>query len=749
MQKAKLLFTWLYRERKSLYSIYLLALLQGAMYLLIPIGIQGIVSFIMVGEFSASLILLSCITILVVGFIGFFQIWQIRVNETMHQKIFGRLVSKLNDYLITAKPKKNLLNEINKFNEVVTLQKGISKILLDFSFSLISIVFGLLILPTYSTWFLLFTISLGSVFYFIIRYYGSKGIETNIETSNYKYKIIEGFQKTAVLGVDEERSNETDILLNNYFSSRKSHFNILELQYKGIIIFKVVFISVLLFLGAFLVQKGQLTIGQFIASEIFIFLIINAVEKLVESLNTCYDIITALYKIEGIFSEHANLSFIKGESHLLSSVSNIYNHPYSRVLKNSIFVIFLAFFIILLMPWTQNVKSKGRVTTINPQYRPQVITSRIAGRVEKWYIKEGDFVSKNDTIAFISEIKDDYFDTQLIQRSESIIKSKETTIVAYKDKMGAVNSQIDALYQARKFKLEQAKNKIMQTRLKIIADSIDAKTSFDNFNIAVAQYNRYNDLLAKGIVSKTELENRKVKMQEAISKKTASENKFLATKNELLNAEIELNSLNQEYQEKLMKAESEKFSAQSLQFEGEGSLTKLQNQLSNYNKRKEYGYVLSPQDGYISKTDIQGLGEIIKEGSALCNIVPKQMEQAVELYVNPIDLPLIQIGQKVQIQFDGWPAFVFSGWPGVSYGSYSAEVVAYDRVLSINGKFRILAKGVGDKWPESIQLGGGVEGFAMLKNVPLFYELWRKLNGFPPEFYAHPPDVKDDKKYSK
>ncbi|MBK7311704.1 MAG: hypothetical protein IPI93_13245 [Sphingobacteriaceae bacterium] len=119
----------------------------------------------------------------------------------------------------------------------------------------------------------------------------------------------------------------------------------------------------------------------------------------------------------------------------------------------------------------------------------------------------------------------------------------------------------------------------------------------------------------------------------------------------------------------------------------------------------------------------------------LCSIVPIQKEQAVELYIDPVDLPLIAKGQRVQLIFDGWPAFVFSGWPGLSYGSFSAEIVTFDKVISPNGKFRILAINKTDKWPTAIQIGGGVKGFALLDNVPVIYELWRKANGFPPEFY--------------
>lgn len=746
MHKSQLLFKWLFRERTIIYKIYLLAILQGLMYLAIPLGIQGIVTYIMAGSFSASLILLSCITILVTLFIGFFQLWQMRINETLHQKIFGDLSNRINNFLEKSEPSAQTVSNLNYFFEVVTLQKGISKILLDFSFSVISIVFGLLLLPAYSSWFLVFTILLGGAFYFIIRYYGKKGVSTNIETSNEKYRLINWFQAQAMEKESKSISSGTETVLEKYFNNRKKHYAVLETQFKGIIIFKVAFIGLLLFFGAYLVQSGELNIGQFLASEIIIFLVINSVEKLVGSLNTCYDLITALYKIESIFASNKEYSFLKDYTKRLNSLDHIYVKPYSKTIKYSLAALFITGFIVLLMPWTQTVSSQGKVSTLNPENRPQTITSRIGGRIEKWYIQEGDFVEKNDTIAFISEIKDEYVDPQLISRSESIIKAKETTIKSYEDKINAVNSQIDALNKTLLLKMAQGRNKIIQAKIKITADSIEASASSNNYKVAEEQLNRYEELLSKGVISKTELENRRVKVQEALAKKASADNKFMATKNELLNAEIELNSIQQEYQEKLMKTESDKFSALSLLYEGEGSLTKLQNQLANYSMRQGFYYVLAPQDGYIAKTNVQGIGEIVKEGAALCNIVPKQDEQAVELYIDPVDLPLIQKGQKVQLQFDGWPAFVFTGWPGVSYGAYTAEIVAFDKVLSDNGKFRILAKSSGDKWPEAIQIGGGVKGFALLKNVPLFYELWRTVNGFPPEFYATDNSKKDERK---
>ncbi len=748
MTKFKLLFTWLYTERKVIRSIYALSFVQGLMYLMIPLGIQAIVTFVMAGSFSTSLVVLCVLTTILVAFIGFFQLWQMRITETLQEKIFGNIASKISYYLHGTKSNDTVLFKINKYFELVTLQKGISKILLDFSFSFISIIFGLILLPAYSSWFLVFTILLGGVFYFIVNYYGKRALETNLKTSNSKYELMDWFQKSVI---SDKTSNDdfighTDHILSNYFANRKQYYNTLETQFKGIIIFKIIFISILLFLGAFLVQTGELNIGQFIASEIIIFLVINSVEKFVSSLGTSYDMVTSLYKIETMFGKEDGSSFVRNETHKLKSFSNIYTHPYSKRLKQFLVVMVVLGLINLFLPWTQNVESVGKITSLDPANRPQLITSRIAGRIEKWFVREGDFVKKNDTIAFISEVKDEYIDPLLIDRSEQQVKAKETTLQSYEQKINAINSQIDALGKVLNMKLQQNSNKISQVKQKVIIDSIEYVSAANNYKVADEQFKRYEELVVKGVVSKTELENRKVKLQEALAKKISSESKYSNAKSELLNTEIDMNTVKQDYAEKLMKAESDKFSALSLFYEGEGSLSKLQNQLANYNMRKSYYYVTAPQDGYITKSNINGIGEIVKEGGPLCNFVPKQNDQAVELYINPIDLPLIKEGQRVQLIFDGWPAFVFSGWPGVSYGSYTAEVVAYDKVISDNGKFRILAKNAGKPWPDALQIGGGVKGFALLNDVPLVYEFWRQINGFPPDFYKNNNTSKKNEK---
>ena len=190
-------------------------------------------------------------------------------------------------------------------------------------------------------------------------------------------------------------------------------------------------------------------------------------------------------------------------------------------------------------------------------------------------------------------------------------------------------------------------------------------------------------------------------------------------------------------QEKIAKAEADKFATLSEVTTGEGDLAKLKNQFSNYAIRNAFYYVLAPQAGQITKTISAGIGEVVKEGEMMVKIVPQKFQYAVEMYVKPMDLPLISLGQTVRFQFDGWPAIVFSGWPNVSYGTYGGTVVAIDNTISENGKFRILvAENTAErKWPDALKVGGGARGMALLKDVTIIYELWRNMNGFPPDFY--------------
>ncbi|CAN5593840.1 biotin/lipoyl-binding protein [soil metagenome] len=409
--------------------------------------------------------------------------------------------------------------------------------------------------------------------------------------------------------------------------------------------------------------------------------------------------------------------------------------------------ILIVFLLFLFLPWTQNIQANGLVTTSSPEQRPQQLNSIIAGRIEKWFVKEGDLVRKGDTILKITEVKENYLDPNLLKRTKEQIAAKEATINFYREKVSAIQNQIQALYQTRELKLSITTNKIKQAILHVQSDSVAYEAAKTEIKIAQDQFKRQEELYKQGLKSLTELEQRKQQLQNADAKRTIAENKFSNTKNELLNTRLEFSQIEKEYSEKISKAQGDKFSTLSETTIGEGEVAKLKNQFSNYALRNAFYHVLAPQDGQITKTISAGIGEVVKEGELMVKIVPKQFHYAVEMYVKPMDLPLISLRQKVRFQFDGWPTIVFTGWPNVGYGTFSGKVIAIDNSISDNGKFRILVAEDEDEipWPLALKVGSGARGIVLLKDVPIWYELWRNLNGFPPDFYKLTESTKSKK----
>ncbi|MEY4135806.1 MAG: HlyD family secretion protein [Saprospiraceae bacterium] len=398
---------------------------------------------------------------------------------------------------------------------------------------------------------------------------------------------------------------------------------------------------------------------------------------------------------------------------------------------------FVAFLIFLFLPWTQNIQSKGKVTVLRPEHRPQTIHSALPGRIEKWFVQEGQAVKAGDTIVFLSEIKDDYFDPLLVERTEQQVQAKSAAIGAYANKVTALGDQIGAMRLELDFKEQQLRNKVQQSLFKVASDSIElVRAQLENI-IAERQWKRADTLYGQGIVSLKDVEDKRVKLQETTAKLIASDNKLLLSRNELVNARLELNTVLYEYKQKIAKAESDQFGTLSDQLDAQATVSKLSIQASNYLRRTGLRFITAPQDGIIAKALQVGIGETIKEGAAIVSILPADYELAVEIYIRPMDFPLVKPGKEVRFIFDGWPAFIFSGWPGASFGTFQGEIVAIDNIISENGRYRLLvAPGNKNKtWPKALRPGSGANGIIMLSNVPLWYELWRQLNGFPPEYY--------------
>lgn len=421
----------------------------------------------------------------------------------------------------------------------------------------------------------------------------------------------------------------------------------------------------------------------------------------------------------------------------LKSYEKIYRIRKKSNVKRWVISFLVSLLIILFLPWTQNIRARGSVTTLRQDQRPQQFPTIIPGRVVKWHVKEGDYVKKGDTIVQIGEIKDDYLDPSLLKRTEEQLTAKKQANESYQGKVSATGQQISALLEARDLKMNELDNKIDQQLMKIRSDSADLVAALNDLNIKQEQFKRQKVMYDSGLVSLTQLETRNQALQEASAKKMSAEIKFSNARQELLRLKIERNGEMQQYAEKISKAEGDRFQSLSQIQTGQGEIAKLENQYMNYNIRSGLYTLIAPQDGQVVQAKKAGIGEILKEGDVIVEIIPTNVEYAVEMFVKPVDLPLIAKGQKVMFLFDGFPAIVFSGWPNASYGIFAGEVAAVESSVANNGKFRILIKEKpGEKpWPRELMMGTGAQGIALLKDVPIWYELWRNINGFPPDYY--------------
>jgi ABC-type bacteriocin/lantibiotic exporter with double-glycine peptidase domain len=295
-------------DRKEITNIYIYAVFNGLVYLSLPLGIQAIINLIQGGRISTSWVLLVSFVIAGIAAMGLLQILQLRITEVLQQKIFTRaafeFAYRLPRIKLEALYKHYAPELMNRFFDTISIQKGLSKILIDFSAAIVQVVFGLLVLSFYHPFFIFFSLFLIIVIYFIFSLTVKRGLATSMEESKFKYKVVHWLQEVARTNSTFKLAGSTDLHLSNtnrevegYLVARENHFKILVKQYGILVAFKVLIATGLLAMGGILVMEQELNIGQFVASEIIILLIMASVEKLVLNMEVIYDVLTSLEKI--------------------------------------------------------------------------------------------------------------------------------------------------------------------------------------------------------------------------------------------------------------------------------------------------------------------------------------------------------------------------------------------------------------------------------------------------------------------
>ena len=289
-------------------NVYAYAVFSGLVSLSLPLGIQAIVNLIQGGRISTSWVLLVALTVLGTLFAGILQVVQLRITERLQQRIFTRaafeFAMRLPAIRVEALYKKYAPELMNRFFDVISVQKGLSKLLIDVAAAGLQALFGLLLLSVYHPFFTLFNVIVGVIMFLLFRWTSRRGLSTSIQESSHKYEVahwLEELARTAstfkLAGKTNLPLSRTDKHVSNYLNARQSHFRILMTQYTFLVAFKVIVVAGLLIIGGIMVMEQAMNIGQFIAAEIIVVLLMNSVEKLVLSIETAYDVLTSLEKI--------------------------------------------------------------------------------------------------------------------------------------------------------------------------------------------------------------------------------------------------------------------------------------------------------------------------------------------------------------------------------------------------------------------------------------------------------------------
>jgi ATP-binding cassette subfamily B protein len=347
------LFRLLRLDGKSITALYLLSILSGLIQLSLPLGIQAIINFAIVAtgrkQLPASMWVLILLVVLGVLFTGMLKINQMKIVEKIQQKIFTRFsfefsyrIPKLN---VISIDQYHLPELVNRFFDIPTLQKSMAKLLLDIPTAVIQLCFGLILLAFYNSVFIVFGIILLVGLYLILYFSSPKGFEASLEESNYKYdiggwvqEIARGIKTFKFFNSFNLHLEKTNHLLEGYLHARNRHFQILKLQYWSLVVFKILITAAMLIVGGILLIRQQINIGQFIAAEIIILTIMNAVEKLIVSLETVYDLLTSVEKINKItekpIDEEGSYEFVKKQGIEIEAKNLSFGFEKNDILQN-------------------------------------------------------------------------------------------------------------------------------------------------------------------------------------------------------------------------------------------------------------------------------------------------------------------------------------------------------------------------------------------------------------------------------
>ncbi len=395
-----------------------------------------------------------------------------------------------------------------------------------------------------------------------------------------------------------------------------------------------------------------------------------------------------------------------------------------KILLGFLVVVILA---LIVVPWQQNVTAAGRVVAFDPFDRVQTIAAPVSGRVSQAWVIEGSQVVAGDPLL---EIVDN--DPSILQRLEDQRAALAAQLSASEEKVVVYRQQIDSLMQARQLAIEAA-----ESQLAAAGDGVaSARHGLDAARAAAQQaalnFRRQRELADEGLASNLEFEIAERTFKEARAREQQAQRALERAINDERAKRAELGMTGTDAQAGI---ESARAALQTAEVEASSKrqqITAIEGRIAQQTTQR----ITAPRSGTVYRLLAAPGAELVKVGDPLVMLVPETTSQAVELWVDGNNLPLIEEGREVRLQFEGWPAVQFAGWPSVAVGTFGGRVALVDPSDDGIGRFRILVvpNPRDDPWPEPRFLRQGVRanGFVLLDQVSIGYELWRQANGFPP-----------------
>ena len=398
---------------------------------------------------------------------------------------------------------------------------------------------------------------------------------------------------------------------------------------------------------------------------------------------------------------------------------------------------FVTAVVLWFTPWVQNVTGSGRVVAVNPNDREQRISAPVDGRVVKWFVMEGSKVKKGDLLVEFSDN-----DPQILERLQGQREAITMRLEQLKARVSNLTQGVTGLQGSRRNALDAGVARLQMAKENVRAAQRSLDAAEANENTTKLNIDRQRQLLQKGLTSKRALELAELDHNRAIADVDRSKAQLTAAEADRLAREADQQRITTDFSTSIENAQGTAASGQGDIANAMGELNRLDVQIARQSQQK----VLAPRDGTIFRLLAQPFSELLKAGESLAILIPETSDPTVELLMDGNDAPLIQAGAKVRVQFEGWPAIQFAGWPSVAVGTFAGEVLLVDSTDNGQGKFRILVKPDpnDEPWPARRYLRQGVRanGWVLLRTVPLWFELWRQFNGFPPVTAASEPGSK-------